>query len=244
MKKVLRTRDIKVQTYRKSLDFKLDRISHFIAMNGPSNKKTLENRLKIDKPTVYKAVDQLLEAKRLKVSRREMAGMVKYYDLTRLGLMHVVLFEFEEAGEDAEKISGNVKTLFTRYPDWLPDVASIWPAIEEASRQENREISWTSSLETLALNGLVSICEDEIARDLWGGGVWLARMGIDVSGEHVEPASRLIYNWLLSHDSEYGPRWLKAVQRNPVLREVAMHAIEKRTHALEDLATELKSLTR
>jgi DNA-binding MarR family transcriptional regulator len=226
---------IREETYKKSLQHKLDKISYFIAMKGPSNKKRLERRLKIDKPTVYKAIHELLDTKRIVVHHHEMSGMVKYYDLTRLGLMHVVLYCFEEAGEDASKIRDDVKNLFIRYPHWFTDIATIWPAIEEASHQEQEPNAMTS-LEALALYGLVGLCEEEIRYDLHGGSNQYRILG---SEEHAEPSSQLIFNWLASEDGEYASRWSKSTRENDVLRQVAAHTLQQRILGLKKIIQEL-----
>ncbi len=220
-----------IQSYRKSLDYKLDRTSYFIAMNGPSNKKTLERRLKIDKPTIYKAIHQLSDAKRITIHHREMSGMVKFYELTRLGVMHVVLFAFEESGEDAAKISDLVKKLFVRYPEWLPEIVRLWPAIQEISREERDETA-TTSLEALALYTLVSICENAVTHAVH-------------PERHIRrdaPSLTLLLNWIYPKcDEDYGIRWLKAVRGNPVLREATKRKLLEKTQGLEDLIRALSN---
>ena len=137
--------------------------------------------------------------------------------------MHVVLFAFEESGEDAAKISDLVKKLFVRYPEWLPEIAPLWPAIEKISREERDETTKTS-LEALALYTLVSICEDAI-------GAVIHRRDI-----RDEPSSTLLLSWIYPmHDEDYGTRWLKAVRGNPVLREATKSKLLEKTQGLEDL---------
>jgi len=212
---------ISAETYRKRLDHKLDRISYFIVMNGPSNKKTLERRLKIDKPTIYKAIRRLIDTKRIVIHHREMSGMVKYYDLTNLGLMHVVMFGYEEANEDASKISDLVKRIFVRNPEWLPDIASLWPAIEEVSREERDEDAFTS-LEALALYALTSIAETAIADALHHRDI-----------QRDDPSSHLLLSWLYPRmDEEYGPRWIKAMKENSVLREATTRKLHEKIRDL------------
>jgi hypothetical protein len=236
---------IREETYKKSLERKLDKISYFIAMNGPSNKKRLERRLKIDKPTIYKAIHQLLETKRIVIHHHEMSGMVKYYDLTRLGLMHLVLYVYEEVGEDASKISDVVKKLFVRYPEWLPDIASLWPAIEKASIDEPEYLGMRpfTSLEALALYSLVGcICEKEVA-DAYQE----KQFGIRRASPISDPASTLLLshlNWILRERDEepddYELRWMLALQRNPILHEAAKQVIVEQANQLIAKANELQ----
>jgi len=223
---------VSTETYRKSFDYKLDKIVYFIALNGPSNKKTLERRLKIDKPTIYKAIRRLLDTKRVVIHHREMSGMVKYYELTRLGVMHAVWFGFDEAHEDASKISGLVRNLFVRYPEWLPDIASLWPVVTEVSVNEPKFPGVMTSLEALALYAVVSICEDAI-----GEAYRRERHGETTAKEH-DPSSRFLLSWLES-DDEYYTRWFWAVQGNTVLREATTRKLQERIQGLEDMARAL-----
>jgi DNA-binding MarR family transcriptional regulator len=227
------------EAYRKRLDYKMDRISYFIAMHGPSNKKTLERRLKIDKPTIYKAVDRLVRDKRIVIHHRAMSGLVKYYDLTRLGLSHLVLHLFYDlAREDAEGIGNVVKRFFVRYPEWLPELAALWPAIEEVGRQERDEDRFgsTNSLEVLALYSVESFCEDEVVKDV-SVRTRREKHGIDESYrlddqvERNKALSRVLLSYLDSAEEDYYIRWFRAVQGNPVLREAATRALQERREA-------------
>jgi len=222
-----------VKSYRRSLEYKMERILLFIASTAPSTKKTIERKMKpaVDKPTIYKAIKRLVEGKRLAVVRKEKSGMVKYYDLTRLGVMDVVLCAFEDAGEDAGKISDFVKKLFTRYPEWLPDVASLWPAIENASTDEPRYLKEqpNTSLEALVLSSLVfDICEDQIA-----DAVRFEQYGVAPRPEVDEPVSTILLSRIdlegdMNLDEEYALRWMMALQNNSTLREAATQAIRRR----------------
>ncbi|MGD0176665.1 MAG: hypothetical protein ABSC50_07565 [Candidatus Bathyarchaeia archaeon] len=227
------------QTYRKRLAYKMDRISYSIAMHGPSNKRTLERRLKIDKPTIYKAVDRLVRDERIVIHHRAMSGLVKYYDLTRLGLSHLVLHLFYDlAQEDAEGIRNVVKRFFVRYPEWLPELAALWPAIEEVSRQERDEdrFGGTNSLEALALYCVESFCEDEVAKDV-SVRTRREKRGIDESYrlddqvERNKALSRVLLSWLDSAEEDYYIRWFRAIQGNPVLREATTRALRERREA-------------
>jgi len=223
MKRKLPPGTVTEDKHRKSLEHKMDRILYFIVMHGPSNKTVLEERLKIDKPTIYRAVDRLLDAKQIYIDHRAMNGMVKYYELTTLGLWNVLHFVYVESGEveNTSRTIDFMKRLFTKYPNWIPDIAYLWPAFEETSHKEN--CNGANRLVDLALFSVMWIDEDEIAKALRG----------DISEEDL--ADKLLFSFLTGPADEDSARWLRALQTNLILRDAIVPKIQKRISDLQEL---------
>ena len=121
---------------------KTKRILSFIVYNGPTNKKTIENQIRptIDKPTIYKAVDELQSNGSIVVHHREMGGMVKYYQATPKGARMILYERYTTRKPNGELIFNwipdqDVLSILSKNPEltpgneWIETVRSLEPYI-------------------------------------------------------------------------------------------------------------------
>ena len=105
-------------------------ILFLIATNGPVYKRRIENsaKPKIDHPRINKAVKQLLRDKLIKIHHRENGGMIKYYVLTRAGLMALIL---------AISNSGYpYGVLAKKHHELLPEIFEFWRKFVQAGVED------------------------------------------------------------------------------------------------------------
>ncbi len=127
---------------------KSSRILKFIIYNGPTHKKTIEERITppIDKPTIYKAIRHLESAKLVVVRRREKGGMVKYYQATPRGVRGMLYDKYGKISADGKWEKGKwipeeevLKILeanaydqaLTPGKEWIETVRSLEPYIRD-----------------------------------------------------------------------------------------------------------------
>jgi len=120
---------------------KCNRILFFIAVNGPVHKAQIEKSIKpnIDHPTIHKAVNQLLLQRLIHLSGKK-NPIVRYYDLTRAGLLWIIRL-------DSGRLLYPHADLAEKYRDLLPEIFSLWPNIVHTAGQFGAENELREKLE-------------------------------------------------------------------------------------------------
>jgi hypothetical protein len=211
-----------------SLDEKKNRVLLFIALNGPVNKSQIEKSIKprIDHPTIHKVVKDLYLAKLIRVSRKENI-IIKYYDLTKWGLVTLI------ARYD-QKTPLSFQKLAKKHVDLYPEVLGLWPAIVRAGIEDLAKMKLRSAFREVhdRLTYVRSLdVPKEFTEDLTDAELSVLMFGEDeLLDQNLEATTEEFldpYTLKFENLDRVYHAWIRGIKKEPMLCEATIASIQR-----------------